>query len=83
VSYALIYGKPAICVLKKIDFLKEMQPYAVEVCKVSLNLDNLRSPDYLKGTSMLVDDNILGLRKLHLNAVKEFVLAIEKYLNNV
>jgi hypothetical protein len=82
VSYALIYGKPAICVLKNIDFLKEMQPYALEVCKISFNLDDLENPDYLKDTSILVSNNILDLRKLHLNAVKEFILVVEKYLNN-
>ena len=83
VSYALIYGKPAICVLKNVNFLKEIQPYAVEVCKISVNLDELKNLDYLKSTSTQVDNKILELRKLHFNATQEFVTAIEKYVDAV
>ncbi len=83
VSFAIIYGKPAICVLKNIGLLEEMQPYATEVCKVSLNLDALKDPDFLKSTSPSLSKNIFELRRLHHNAANEFVLVIQECLSSV
>jgi hypothetical protein len=80
VSYTLMYGKPAICVLKSLELIEEMQPYALEVCKVILNLNDLASPDFLRQESTSLQKNILELRKLHSNAVENFVLSIEECL---
>jgi hypothetical protein len=81
VSYSLIYGRPAICVLKSIEFIKEMQPYAMEVCKISLSLNDLENSKYLKSTSIIIENKRLELRKLHVDAVKNFILAIDKCMN--
>ena len=53
----------------------------MEVCKISLSLNDLENSKYLKSTSIIIENKRLELRKLHVDAVKNFILAIDKCMN--
>jgi hypothetical protein len=83
VSFSLIYGKPSICVLRTSTLLEEIQPYAMEVCKVLFQVTDLENSDRINRSLSSSENNILEIRKLHLNAKVNFVLAVEEFLDVV